>query len=563
MRKLLLAVLLLLLLTGVVWAEDTAVSSMDTVCTVAEDGSCVVALQFQVEFAAGTDHFAIPVAAEATNITVSGASYTISRSGKYTMIELQPPLTGSRQITVAYHLAETVTATDAGQRFRVTLLYPEWSCGVSNYTATIHMPKAFDGMPVILSGYFQDLIDNYMDIRIEDGTIHADLMPSQSLLDHETISLSLDLPGGYFDLRFLAGKTAATDRLLFFGFVILSLGYWLVFLRGRPILAKRQAMAPVGGNAGEVPYVLTGSRPDLALMVVQWATLGYLTIHRSRRGRIWLTRQIDMGNERKPYEVTVFRGLFARSDRCDVRSESYLRARNVAAERAKTYWRDRAFRPPGSPMILRLLALAAGLALCLACFDITVASRSWRWFLIVPLTLLGGAACWMLQWVGGCLLRRHPIRTAALAFAAGIFLLIIGRRSGQTMLMLLCMAFQLLTGFALRCGGRRTKEGKALASELLGYRRYLLITPSAALRNNLEADPQFFYRSLPYADALGVGKLFSGSFDRTRLEDCDWLDWEGKPAKIAPLFYSRYVRLMAGLRGEREPLLYRPRRRRR
>ena len=58
-----------------------------------------------------------------------------------------------------------------------------------------------------------------------------------------------------------------------------------------------------------------------------------------------------------------------------------------------------------------------------------------------------------------------------------------------------------------------------------------------------------------------MGRIFSGSFDRLQLEPCDWLDWEGKPTKTARGFYARFVRLLAGLRGERVPLLYRPRRR--
>ena len=38
-----------------------------------------------------------------------------------------------------------------------------------------------------------------------------------------------------------------------------------------------------------------------------------------------------------------------------------------------------------------------------------------------------------------------------------------------------------------------------------------------------------------------------------RLEECDWLHWEGKELRTAPAFLARYRRLMAGLRGERDP----------
>ena len=200
-----------------------------------------------------------------------------------------------------------------------------------------------------------------------------------------------------------------------------------------------------------------------------------------------------------------------------------------------------------------MLLLGGGLALCLACFDVWVASKSWRWLAIVPLTLLGGLGCWLVQQVGGFLLRRHSLRTLLLALAAGAALLLVGKKGGFSGLMVLNLLAQLGVGLLLRCGGRRTRDGAVLAAELLGYRRYLLSASTQQLRTHLEADPQFFYRVLPYADALGVGKLLAGSLDRTRMEDCGWLDWEGKPIQTAPAFYARYCRLTAGLRGERDP----------
>lgn len=564
MRKLLLtlaALLLLLVGAGTVWAEETSVSTMDTVCTVAEDGSCQVVLHFRVELSADTDSFSVPVSPKAEHVTAEGGRYSVTEGGKYTTVRFTDLRAGSTELWVSYSLAETVTPADGEQLFRVTLLYPDWNCAISNYRAEIHLPKPFEEMPTILSGYYQDLIDNYMDIQINEGTISAALIPSQSLLDHETLSLSLKLPEDYFDLRFLAGKTVAADRLVFLILTVLTAAYWVIFLRSRPILPKRQAMPPEGGNAGAVPFVLTGRKADLDLMVVQWAALGYLTIHRKKNGKILLKRQIEMSNERKDFEVVVFRSLFGRSDTCSVSSGEYLRARSLAAEKTKRYWNGRLFRARGNPTVLRLLAVAAGLAICLACFDACVAPRSWRWYVIIPLTLAGGGACWLLQWIGGCLLRRHPIRTAALALAGAIFLLVAGGKGGQGFLMLLCILLQILVGMALRCGGRRSKVGKAMASELLGYRRYLLTMPDSTAKANVASDPQFFYRTLPYAEALQVGRIFSGSFDRLQLEPCDWLDWEGKPTKTARGFYARFVRLLAGLRGERVPLLYRPRRR--
>ena len=547
----------LFLLAGTASADTSVVTYLETECEVASDGSCEVELRVGISFEDGTRNFFIPVSPNARDVKVTGAEYRVERGAEYTKIVLLGSYSGTVELTVDYRLAETVTAVGSVQKFEINLLYPAWTCAIQCYGVLIHMPAPFDGFPTILSGYYGDLIDNYMEITISGGDLLAVLNPKQVLQDHEAMSLSLDLPGDYFDLRFLAGKTVKFDKLVFLVLLALGAVFWLVFIRGRIPLPRRQAMPPVGSNAGDIPFVLTDRKPDLALMLVHWATLGYLRIHRSRGGQIWLSKLIDMGNERKSYEIGIFRALFARGERCDLRSREYSRASEFSVTKTVAFWRKRVFGKSVRPVVLRLLAAAAGLVLCLACFDVLVPPKSWRWYAILPLALSGGLACWLVQGFGGCLLRRHSVRTIFFSSAAVLFLLIIGRRSGLLKLMLLCVLIQILTGLLLRCGGRRTKTGFGLATELLGYRRYLLGTPSAVFRGSMDTDPQFFYRSLPFADALQVGRIFAGSLDDVRLEPCDWLDWEGKPARSTMAFYTRYLKLMAGLRGEKEPFLLR------
>ena len=293
----LLALALLSLSVGSVSADEaTTVTALETQCTVARDGSCTVTLNFTLRVGADSTEFSFPIAPGAEEIAVTGASRTVQRGEKYTIVTLTPLSAGTFELSVSYHLTQTVTDEGSAQTFRLVLLYPDWPCAIEAYRLTLALPAEFETLPAFQSEYYGDLIENYMEVQIADGTVRAELNRTQTLRDHEGITVSLDLPANYFDLRFLAGKTVATDRLLFGMLLVLSLLYWLVFLRGRPVLPKRQAMPPEGGNAGEVPYVLCGRKPDLALMVVQWATLGYLTIHRSRKGRIWLTCEIDMGN---------------------------------------------------------------------------------------------------------------------------------------------------------------------------------------------------------------------------------------------------------------------------
>ena len=555
MRRMLLAVFTVLLfglLSTTVFADGTAVTAMTTDCDVEKDGACTLTLRFTVEFAPGAEHFAIPIAPEARDVSCS-MPYTLSSVDGWKLVELSGALSGQMEIAVSYRLPETVTDKGETHVFSVQLLYPAWTCPISGYDVTVRLPGSFESLPTFYSGYLGDNIENYLDISpVLQGTIHAVLNSRQTLQDHEAMSVSVELPSDFFDLRFLAGKTVKADRLLFAALLLMSALYWLLFLRNRLVFPKRQAMPPEGGNAGAIPFVLTGRSPELALMVVQWASLGYLSLTHTRTGHVQLNRQMDMDTERKSYECEIFYTLFSRGDLCDVRSAEYLKARRLARERPRQFLQKRIYdTKAGSIVILRLLAVLAGLALCLACFDVWIASKSWRWLAIIPLSLLGAFACRMLQELSGCLLRRHSFRTICLALLSAAFLIAAGKNGGMLTMMALNLLVQLAVGLLLRCGGRRTKSGAEQAAELLGYRRWLLAASRELLGLNLEADPQYFYRILPFADALRVGRAVAVTLGRTRLEPCDWLRWDGKTPRTAPAFFTRYERLMAALRGER------------
>ena len=554
---LLLTAVLLGLLVTAVSADGTAVAALDTECVVENDGACVTTLRLTVDFAPGTQGFSIPIAPSAREVSCS-LPYTLRSGDGCRLVTLTGTLSGRTELVVSYRVPENVTDDGTSQVFIVQLLYPAWTCSISSYQVTVRFPGSFDTLPAFTSGYYGDHIDNYMTITIDQGVVHAVLNPKQTLKDHEAMSMELRLPKDFFDLRFLAGKTVRVDRLLFLGLVLLTAVFWLAFLRNLPILPKRQAMPPEGSNPGELPFVLGAQDPDLALMTAHWASLGYLTLTRTRRGRVYLTRQMEMSNERRKYEGEIFQALFSRGDRCEVQSAEYLKARRVAAERTRQFWQHRIFDSRGgSPTLFRLLAMAAGFLLSVACFDLLVASKSWRWLAILPLAALGAAACRGVQAAGGLLLGRHRLRTGLTVVLSALFLLIVGRASGLTLLSVFNLLFQLAVGLLLRCGGRRTRTGAVLAAELLGFRQWLLKASPAQLKANLEADPQYFYRTLPYADALRADRALAEGLERVRVEPCDWLIWEGEPSRTVKSFYARYCNLMAALRNE-QPAKARP-----
>ena len=562
LRKLLPVLLVLALLCGAAFAAESGSANAATIrnlegsYTVAQDGSCTVELTAEMRFSAGVTEFALPVPAQARDLAVTAQGYSTRHDGGALLVVLQSPTQLSDQtVVIHYRLAETVLAGETAQTCTLGLLRPERACPIERYSATITLPEAFEAMPQFESGYYADLIENYLDIRISDGKIS--LRAQQPLRDHESLTMTLELPEGYFDLRFLAGKTARIDTLLFWAFLGLGLAYWLVFLRNRFLLPKAEAMPPLSGNPGAAPYIVTGEAPDLALMAVHWASLGYLSITRLRGGRILLEKQMDMGNERRDYEIQIFRSLFARNDTLRAPCDDYRMTREKAVTVTKGQLAGKLFAPhAGRPVILRLCGALSGCALTLLCYDRIVPAQLWRWFAIVPLTLLGGLACWLLQPVSACFLRRKPGRTLLPAIPALLYLILSLNTAKLGFLPVLLIAYQLLIGLILALGGKRSSSGLRQAEELLGLRRHLLLSKPESLRQLLEDDPLYFYRTLPYADALRVGGRFTKKFGAAPLEPCAWLRSEHRTPETAQDYARLYQAVLDTLREQTDtPLI--------
>lgn len=563
MRKICILLLAAALLCGTAFALDTkpaaydaTIKSLEGDYILAQDGSCTVLLTVEMEFAEGTQRFSLPVPAEARDLTVSAQGCTTARSGDTLLVTMHGAgQLADQTVLIGYTLPETVLATDDQQTCTLRLLLAARDCPIENYSAIITFPEEFEAMPAFESGYYGDLIENYLDIQIDDGVLSV--RSHQAMRDHESLTMTLELPAGYFDLRFLAGKTAGVDRILFWVFLAAGLVYWALFLRNRFLIPKAEAMPPLASNAGAAPYLVTGSSPDLALMVMQWASLGYLTLTRKRGGKVLIQKQMDMGSERKSYEVQIFRDLFARGETLRAPCDDYRMTRTRTPALAQAYWEIRLFAVrAGKPLVLRILGAACGAALFLLAYDRLIPAQGWRWFVIVPLVLLGALACWLLQPVSSCFLRRRPGRTLALAVPALIYILASLGTAGIGLMTFLCVLFQLLIGQMLALGGRRTRRGLRQAEQLLGLRRYLLFSKPEKLREPLIEDPQYFYRTLPYAEALRVGGRFVRKFDGQTLEPCTWLAGERGVPTDAAAFYELFRSVLDTLREQTDAPMY-------
>ncbi len=551
MRKLLLTIAALLLLAGSVFAADSAVTALDTQCQVAADGSCTVQMQAQLSLAQPVSSLSVPVDSQAKSISVSGYKVRKTKAQGYTLLTLtgEGDFSGNVELAITYRLTETVTVgQDGSHGFSLSLLSPGWEYPIQAYTLSLQLPKAFTVQPEFQSGYYGDRIADYLTVDVQETTILA--TATQALKDHEAMSVTMTLPGEYFDLRFLPDRTAQVDRVGFWVLVAAAVLYWLAALRTRLPRATRQNLPPEGSSPGTAGFILAETPPDLALALVHWASLGYLTLRRTKKG-IVLEKLIDMGNERKPYEVSTFTRLFRLGDTRYAKGSDYVALSRFYSATAQAYWGQRNQKAKrGLPWVLQAIGVGAGLFFSLLVFDHLLAPQSWRWLAIVPLTALGGIGCLLVQ--NGLRLAWRPEgRVHLLSALLGlIYLAVFGRISGFTGLCAACVALQLLIGGALSFGGPRTSAGYDRRAALLGYRRYLRKAATEEHLSRLEQDGRYLYLTLPYAQALGVGPAFVRHFSGAVLEPCDWLTGAKKPPKRAAGFYRLLLVTLEQLRGQ-------------
>ena len=429
LRRFFLAVFCALALSLSALAADAALPSLEAAVNVREDGVCEVTMTAEVDFSAAQDSLLIPLGTDARDITLAGWSYETVLQDGVTCLKLSNPagFSGKQQFTCSYTLPCRAAEAADGQQFRLSLPETGWDYAIDSYSLTMTFPAQVTNAPEWTSGYYGDVVDNYLDIRTQENTVTA--KSTAAMRDHETLTVALQFPADTFNLRDQPGKTAGFDRIAFLVLLAAAVAFWFLRLRSGLILPRAQQTIGMESTAGEIPCQLLGEAPDAAGMIVHWGNLGYLTV-RISRGRVILYKRMEMGNERKPSERRFFAALFRAGASCEAGGLRYQAAVREMQAPILTGWRRRMFTG-GNPLVLRLLGAAAGLFASLLTFDRLLPATGSRWVWLPVLTALGTAACVLVQRGVGSLFRRRRALALALGGLSAIALVISGVLAGS------------------------------------------------------------------------------------------------------------------------------------
>ena len=215
LRRFFLAVFCALALSLSALAADAALPSLEAAVNVREDGVCEVTMTAEVDFSAAQDSLLIPLGTDARDITLAGWSYETVLQDGVTCLKLSNPagFSGKQQFTCSYTLPCRAAEAADGQQFRLSLPETGWDYAIDSYTLTMTFPAEVTNAPEWTSGYYGDVVDNYLDIRTQENTVTA--KSTAAMRDHETLTVAVQFPADTFNLRDQPGKTAGFDRIAF------------------------------------------------------------------------------------------------------------------------------------------------------------------------------------------------------------------------------------------------------------------------------------------------------------------------------------------------------------
>ena len=530
MRRILIFILCCLMLT----TAAAAAGRMDDVLSttvVYPDGTADVVLTVKISLNEPQPSLTFPLPAGAENVRLNGAAVEPQASPDnpavilvgLSAIAAQP---GTHSLDFRYSLKDLVYANGVTKEGDPILcldvpLLSGFEYPVDAMEFSITFPEGVEVSPSFYSGYFLQSIESDIDYHIEDGILRGTV--NTVMKDRETLMMTSQVAQEGFPGVVIV-EEGAYDHLIYMGLVAAAAWlFWLLLLAAPPVYSGRTCDVPPGIHAGEVASRVHMVGADLTALVFQWAQLGYIRIAPDRRGKVWLHKRMEMGNERTPFEVKIFRQLFGQNQMVEGTGSRFARLwHHVSGTMDRSsqitrggLWARGIFRA----MVIPVSALA-GAAMGQ---NILPAGGPWQMVLMVAMALMGCFTARQIQAGALCMYRRRrdaqsgALICALLWIAAALVL----RRPWAGVA---SVGVQFLAGIFAAWGGRRPAEGRMLACRLLGLRRYLVGAKRHEIRDALETNPDYFFEMAPFALAFGVEDAFAKRFGRNIMPQCGYLD---------------------------------------
>ena len=517
---------------------ETSIMTMEVTAAVDEAGRVSVTQKLEMNIVGTVDElrFSFPEGAKNTRVVGRRSKSEKENGVRYLTVSDRDGFMGTEHFELYYTMSGIVSEGEESQIMTLPLLSLQ-DYRIGKYTFAVAMPEQFSTTPRFVSGYYNQLVEDIMTVRVEDIWVVGVI--KEIVRDNDTLTMTLVVPEGYFTGNHGDGSMPRVLTWITVSLLVIAIIYWLRTLRNPPLKVRSRSLPPDGVNPGDLPFLICNGELDFNMLISHWAVLGYLSIHVSKTGHVILRRRMDMGNERRKFERKLFDLLFADSDLCDGASVRYKRVGEKAMQVVRRYWCKRLYeRHSGSPVLVRGICWLACAFAAMVAMDAVSPVKGHGFFLLLAL-IAGLAMGILLARLWGVIYMSDGIQTGA-GICAGIFLLVLGIVGEAPWVAISAIVVTVAIGQQTCHGGLRCAYGDEVVSQTMGFRRFMLHVSEHHVLQMQARDPQYFYKMLPYAEAMGQGRKFVNLFHDCRLEPCQWYSSARKVPTSAAMFYEHY-----------------------
>ncbi len=272
------------------------------------------------------------------------------------------------------------------------------------------------------------------------------------------------------------------------------------------------------------------SSEDVTSLLFFWASKGCIEIA-DEDGDTKLIYKSELDNGAPSYEKDMFEKLFRRAKEDEESGEKYVMLSSLnnrfygtvsQVQSAVTgEYKNRMYSKSHSAASLALALLAA-----VYVFGVTTVAYwgiSAGWFNFFPLAM--GIPCIFAVGLGATVCNnKFKLKAANRAGLLLLLALLVGGSTAACMFLIPSNALNLttkiivgvcfaLTVFSAALVSKRTKFYNDKLGELIGFRDFLKYAEKDKLEMLLKDNPQYYYDILPYANALGVSKIWQDKFE--------------------------------------------------
>lgn len=524
---------------------------------VSANGRTQVTATYQLTFDGAQDQLEVPLPdGTISRVSAETYRYKVNKTDSGVDVVLTGTFSGTQTVTVSYTVSDTYSSSSDGDVYRLGLLSSRWARNVGACSFQIilpqpsgTMPEGYTLTPAVLSGYYGELANSESGTNL-NGTIVTGNVENR--MAYDSLTAQITVPSGYFYVRSSAISMIHVTYLAIgmLAVLLLLMIFWRVRIRTPRQNPQPRLLAPGGLLPCQLPQVLDGATCDIAVLILEWANLGYLTIQRTKKGYVVLTRAISMGSERSKAERRLFQRIFATGYRVAATPGRFAAAGAQFRAASRRSLNRIIFDPKGGNVVLLQIPCRILLAVGIGYLAQQMLPEGGGFIVLAVLAGIVGFfySIYLHSGIAQRVALKRKSASYRITLLLALVLLALGFLGGAFLEVFIGLFACSFSAVATSVGPRRSARGQDLLSQARGCRMFYRQVTWQRLQVLTGRYNRFFQSQLPKAAALGVDKAFAKRFERLPVPRPEWLGGRGPASTTAADLQRETAGILKGLR---------------